>query len=85
MHDAALSGHKDAAGLLLAEGADVNAKDEAMGATPLHYAALGGHKDVVELLLAEGADLNAKANDRKTSLLLAYNKGHEDVVKLLLP
>ena len=46
-------------------GADVNAKDDKFGFTPLHYATfsalhlmrLNDHKEIVELLIAEGARL----------------------------
>ena len=46
----------------LADGADVNAKND-FGSTPLIAAALKGHKEIAELLISEGADVNAK-NDR---------------------
>ena len=47
----------------LADGADVNAKDEARGLTPLHFATQNGQKEIVELLIADGADVNAKMNN----------------------
>ena len=59
LHWAAVGGHKDVVELLLAHGAEVNAR-YSDGYTPLHYAAANGHKDVVELLLANEADVNAK-------------------------
>jgi len=52
------TGQKEIAELLIAAGADVNAKND-NGWTPLHNAA-GNNKEVVELLIAKGADLNAK-------------------------
>jgi len=64
--------------LLLAKGADVNAKD-IDGETALHAAS---KREVVELLLAKGADLNARTNDGKTSLMSA--SGHRDVAEALL-
>jgi hypothetical protein len=60
-------GHKEVAALLIAKGADVNAKDDT-GMTPLNYAAIGGHTEVTELLIAKGADVNAKAADGVTPL-----------------
>ena len=64
---AAINGHKDVAELLLANKAEVNAKDN-NGVTPLHLAAFNGHKDVAELLLANKAEVNAKDNDGETPL-----------------
>ena len=52
-------GHKKIVELLLANGAEVNAKNDG-GVTPLHNAAIQGHKEIVELLIAKGADVNAK-------------------------
>ena len=82
LHLAALNGHKDVAELLLANKAEVNAKDN-HGETPLHLAAVNGHKDVAELLLANKADVNAKVNDGSTPLHYAVTKGHGDVAELL--
>jgi hypothetical protein len=51
--------------LLLANKADVNAKND-RGETPLHLAAKEHRKDVAELLLAKGAEVNAKDNEGYT-------------------
>jgi ankyrin repeat protein len=54
---AASGGQKDAAELLLAHGAEVNAQTcgmDASGITPLHMALGTGHKDVIELLRQHG-------------------------------
>ena len=56
---AARFGQSQVAELLIAEGADVNAKN-VVGQTPLHWAAMAGHKEIIELLIAAGADVNAK-------------------------
>ena len=60
LHDAVSRGHKEVIELLIAKGADVNAKDSTFGRTLLHIAAREGHKEIVELLLAKGVDVNAK-------------------------
>jgi ankyrin repeat protein len=49
------NGHTEVAEVLLARGADVNAKG-ILGGTALHWAAINGHKDTVAFLLARGAD-----------------------------
>ena len=82
LHWAASEGRKAVAELLLANKAEVNAKDN-FGMTPLHWAALLGHKAVVELLLANGADVNAKANNGWTPLHTAEDRGQADVAELL--
>ena len=60
MHGAAVFGRKEIAELLIAKGADVNAKIDGAGLTPLHMASGSGRYEIVELLIDKGADLNAK-------------------------
>ena len=59
LHFAAQNNSREVAQLLVAEGADINAKDHG-GWTPLYNALWRGHKEMVELLIAEGTDVNAK-------------------------
>ena len=59
--------------LLLAAGADVNARSNA-GATPLMVAAELGYGKVVRLLLKAGADVNAKNGEGQTALDVAEYK-----------
>ena len=68
LYIAAGRGHKEVAALLIANGADVNAKTNKYGWTPLHRAASEGHKEIVELLIANGANVNAKDEAGKTPL-----------------
>jgi len=70
---------------LLANGANVNAKD-INGWMPLMIASTQtkGHSDIVKALLANGANVNAKTNKGDTALMIASGTGHVDVVKALL-
>jgi hypothetical protein len=71
------SGHKEIVELLIAEGADVNAKNDNDG-TPLHLASIRGHKEVAELLIAKGADVNAKNDNDGTPLRDAAEGGRKE-------
>ena len=86
LHCAALNGHKEITELLIAKGADVNAKD-ADGVTPLHDAASEGRKETTELLIAKGADVNAKVasgpEQVKTPLDAANGTNHPETADLL--
>ena len=60
---AAEEGYKETVGLLLAKGANVDAKDrDHNGSTPLILASAKGAKEIVTILLERRADVNAKDN-----------------------
>ena len=67
LSQAVFKGDIAAAKQAIADGADVNAKNENR-LTPLHLAGFKGHKEIAELLIAKGADVNAKAVDGETPL-----------------
>jgi len=81
IHRAALRGNIEAVKQAIADGANVNAKDEG---TPLHHAAAGGHKEIVELLISKGADVNAKNNDEVTPLHWVADMGHKEIAEILI-
>jgi ankyrin repeat protein len=83
IHNAARNGQLQRAALLIATGAEVNAKDED-GWTPLHYAAWRGKKEVAELLIANGADVNAKDVAGETPLHKAVIDGRKETAELLI-
>jgi DUF1680 family protein/ankyrin repeat protein len=82
LHYAAERGNTGMAELLIASGADVNAKDQ-YGDTPLHLAVKAGHRNIIEMLIAKGADVNAKSNDDQMPLDLAHGQNHTDIFELL--
>jgi len=82
LHFAAYEGHEDVVELLLAHGADVNAKAD-NGETPLHFAARKGYTNVVKLLWLHGADVDAKDNHGDTPLDLAAVYGNSAVAEVL--
>lgn len=67
LHAAAIHGHLDAATLLIALGADLEAYTRHRGEyTPLHYAVGSGNSALVRLLLDSGADVTARWNQDYT-------------------
>ena len=91
LHVAAAGYRVEIAKLLLAVGAEVNAKGKHRHATPLHYAADGGlERDakrqvaMIRLLLEAGADLHAQDKNGATPLHRAVRTRCVDAVKCLL-
>jgi hypothetical protein len=87
LHAAALAGDRDGAEALLAQGADVNARDTLQGRTPLLWAAAGGRSDLVKLFLDRGGDANARESFKGTTALIcaaASERGDVGLVNLLL-
>lgn len=81
---AALKGSLPCVKLLVARGANVNARN-AQGHSALQYACSKGHKDVVEFLLQNAADANITDGRNDASLhRLASMDGREEIMKILL-
>jgi ankyrin repeat protein len=70
---AAREGHREIADLLLAHGADIEAKDAEHGSTPLIWAVFFGHQPVAEFLLAKGANVNTRNSYGSTALKIALD------------
>ena len=71
-----MSGHKDVVGLLVANGADLNAREEGEDKwNPLTCASRYGFKEIAEILIDNGADVNAREVDSMTPLICAIKYG----------
>ena len=80
---AAEFGKSVAASVLIASGADVNAKINGDW-TPLHSTATENAADIARMLLENGAEVNAKDDDGDTPLHMAAHNNAADVARMLL-
>ena len=77
------SGDEQRVRTLLANGADVRARDK-NEITPLHWAAATGQVAIIELLIAKGADINAKSDEGVTPLYLAAMMNRAAAAEVLI-
>lgn len=82
LHSAAAGANAEIVGLLLRNGASVNARQTG-GFTALHQAARLGHGDMARRLLDHGADPDAASGEGRTPIDEARDAGHEDLLALL--
>ncbi|MDQ7821266.1 MAG: ankyrin repeat domain-containing protein [Candidatus Eremiobacteraeota bacterium] len=92
LHEAASRGNAEIAELIIAGGADVNARDD-NGLTPLHEASSRRNRALVELLLAHGSFINARTevfderehgmHGGETALHMAALNGDRELFDLL--
>jgi ankyrin repeat protein len=69
---------------LFEAGADLTARDEHLGSTPLAWAAKFGQLDMVKFLLGRGAPRSLPDDpDWATPLVWAIRRGHEEIARLL--
>ena len=80
------NGNIEGVKLAIANGSDVNAKEE-LGSTPLDGAVYDGHKEIAELLIANGANVNALilsgSDQGKTPLDTADNKEIANLLRVI--
>jgi len=93
LHWAIVTGKLEAAKLLLAAGAEINAPGK-HGRSPLHFACIRGDADAAQLLVDAGADLDATCHltegiggeppaDGPRPIEVAAKAGHDSIVRLL--
>ena len=78
------SGSVEAVRLLIARGADVNAKEPSQNQSALMWAAAEHHADVVRLLVEAGADLQAHTKKGFTAIHFAAREGDLATTRELL-
>ena len=87
--NASSEGNTEIVEILIAKGADVNAKDS-WGITALIEALTGdlceerGYIEIAILLIKNGSDVNVVNHRGRTALMIASGKGYTDVVDLLI-
>ena len=83
LHDAARAKDPGPLRLLIAHGADVNARAYTEGQTPLHIAARKGRLTNAQILLQHGADARAVNNDGETPADLVNGEEDPELSRLL--
>jgi ankyrin repeat protein len=82
LHSAAAGSHHEVCRVLIAAGADVNAR-QPLGYSPIHAAAQNGDAELVELFLSAGADAGAPRDSGETPADTADAAGHVDIARRL--
>jgi ankyrin repeat protein len=75
-------GDIDRVRLLIAQGADINTRDN-RGGTPLHWAVYYNRKEIAKLLLMQGADINIKDKNGLTAIDVARINRRKEILDLL--
>lgn len=82
MHHATFKASAEVLDLLLAWGADIDARD-GKGQTPLHLAVAMGWTEAVPLLVSRGAKLETTDDEGQTPLRLAVDRKHPEIEEVL--
>jgi ankyrin repeat protein len=84
LNHAARAGDRIIAEILLAAGAELDARADDRGSSALIDSALGKHSDIARVLLAAGADVNIKSKDGQSALIISVGLSDEALVEMLL-
>jgi len=85
LHYAIAYGNFETVTLLVSKGADVNAKDNAVGlGSPLHWAVSHGNVEIVKFLVSKGANVSATLNNRETPLDWARGDSRAEIREFLI-
>jgi ankyrin repeat protein len=87
LHLAVLRNRHDTIRLLIARGADFDARDFPDNAAPLHFAAMYGDLETIRLLVEAGGDVEGKGDDPEVGVLgwaTCFRQVREDVAEFLL-
>jgi ankyrin repeat protein len=79
---AVINNNREAASLLIERDCKLNERD-GQGSTPLMIASYQGFLDIVIDLISAGAEHSLMNHNGKSALDLAYQKGHDKIVKFL--
>jgi ankyrin repeat protein len=80
---AAANGYADVVAMLIANGANLEARDK-WGRTALILAAANGYAAIVAMLIAKEADIEAQDKWGRTALICVAEKGYSDIVAMLI-
>ena len=83
IHQATLDGLIEKVQRMVAQGTDVNTRDD-YGRTPLHISAAENHNIDMQVLIDLGADINAQDNQGRTPMMYAAAAGKGEAVALLV-
>jgi hypothetical protein len=82
LHEAAIDGNIAAIQVLIAARANMSVTDQG-GNTPLNYTLMHGHSAAAEVFIEAGANIHAANNCERTPIIIAFESGCHDTVRLL--
>ncbi|XP_014214206.1 tyrosine-protein kinase shark [Copidosoma floridanum] len=83
LHYACQSNLPNTVQILIAGGANIQARHTETGMVPLHEAASRGHREVIEILLSANAPVNPRTLDDEVPADLAKQNGHLECEKII--